>query len=662
MHGHMRLNSTATSFQTLDAILPAGSREDRHITFIDGERDQRKLSFAELRSRALVQLAVLQQRDVKPGDEVILFLADNERFLEVFWACLLGGIVPVPLAPGNTDEHWRKLLLVFAQLDRGWLCIDAPALERLEGFVAKHTDAAEWHRLRLRTWVPGGAVDSETKGTPALLEPEQTAFIQFSSGSTGQPKGVVLTHRNLATNIAAIRVASGFTDQDTVLSWMPLSHDMGLIGFHLSMLASGISHAIMRTELFARRPLLWLDLASQQRVSVLCSPNFGYQHYLKQYDAKQPQGLDLSSVRLIFNGAEPISAELCRHFLGSLAPHGLRPNAMLTVYGLAEASLAVAFPAVGEPMQTIWLDRAHLQVGDRAEARSPDAASAIEFVKLGKAVPGTEFRIVDDSGAPCSDGAVGHVHIRGGNVTQGYYRNEEATARARFPDGWLDTGDLGLVDDGQLVITGRAKDLIIVHGQNYYPHDIERIAESVAGIDGNRVVAASVRRDGTQVEELAVFLLHRAGTDSWAQKSRDVREAVSRETGLDIRYVVPVARIPKTTSGKLQRYLLVRDFEAGAFDAALAELQPVEPSGTPTVERVDGLPVVDQLLRICASVVPDRELTEDTNLLEIHLSSLTLARIHEAIEREFPGRIDVEDLLAHPSMRELARRMEASLA
>lgn len=648
-------------FETLDAFLPADAREDRQITFIEGEHDQRTLTFRRLRQRAIGALGSLQRRGFSRGDMLILYLGDNERFVEMFWACLLGGIVPVPLAPGGNDEHWRKLLRVFAQLDRVSVCLDAPALERFDAFVRRHDLKAEGDLLRSRTVMVGSLDIAGEPGLPFQAQPDDIAFIQYSSGSTGEPKGVLLTHRNLTANAASIIEGAAYTDRDLVLSWMPLSHDMGLIGFHLTFLAGGISHTIMRTDLFARRPLLWMELASQQRSTVLCSPNFGFQHYLRQYDIKSPQGLDLSSIRLIFNGAEPISADLCRRFMRTMAPHGLKPNTLFPVYGLAEATLAVSFSRPGAPLETVKLSPAILRVGEQVDTLSADTGRLIEFVKVGPPLPGNEVRIVDDDGVTLEERMLGHVQMRGDNVTQGYYRNEKRTAEVRSADGWLDTGDLGLLWDGQLVITGRAKDLIIINGLNHYPQDLERIAEQVEGIEPNRVAAAGVRRTGAETEELAIFVLHRGDIADFPLKALALRKAILQQSGLEATHVVPVRQIPKTSSGKLQRYALAEALERGEFDSVLTELAPLLAASSAADPReYDTSPTVRRLLAICAGFIPDRTLSPQTNLLEINLNSLTLARIHEAIEREFPQRIEVTDLFDYPTLHQLADFLDST--
>jgi len=642
-------------FASLPDLLAANAREDRHITFIDGEDEQRVLSFARLRQRATAVLGALQRSGLRPGHAMLLSLSDNERFLEVFWACVLGGIVPVPLAPASTDEYRRKLLRVFAQFEHASVCIDAAELERLEGFAAEQGSHGERQRLMASTLLPGRLDIGGAPGEPLAPAPDELAFIQYSSGSTGEPKGVLLTHRNITANIASIIAAAEFSDRDVALSWMPLSHDMGLIGFHLNMVACGASHALMRTELFARRPLMWLEQASRRRATVLCSPNFGYQHYLRQYALKPPSRLDLSAVRLVFNGAEPISAELSRRFMRTMTPHGLHPDTMFAVYGLAEASLAVSFPRPGTPLESIRLQREGLRVGAPAQPSTPRDGRASEFLKLGPPLPGTEVSIADESGAALGEGLLGHVRIRGDNVSRGYHRGATHAA-----GDWLDTGDLGLFLDGQLVITGRAKDLVIVNGQNYYPHDLERIAEEVEGVEANRAVAAGVHRPDGETEELALFVLHRGPLADFVPMVLELRRALLRQAGLEATHVVPVRHIPKTSSGKLQRHVLARAFEQGEFEAILAELTPLlATTEEGSFSQPQQASTVTRLHEICAGLVGDRRLTPQTNLLEINLNSLTLAQIHEAIEREYPQRVEVTDLIDYPTLEQLAAFLDA---
>jgi acyl-CoA synthetase (AMP-forming)/AMP-acid ligase II len=256
-----------------------------------------------------------------------------------------GGIVPVPIAPGISDEHRHKLLRIARKLGDPFIYTDRRLLERIAAFAAQSGETDAFERLRRRTFLVDELDDVSRPGRPREARPDDIAFIQFSSGSTSDPKGVVLTHANLIANIDGATQAARFNSDDVSLSWMPLTHDMGLIGFHLVMFANRVHAHLMPTDLFVRRPLLWLQFASQVRASILCSPNFGYRHFLRALGDQTLEGVDLSSIRMIFNGAEPISVELAGEFLDRMATYGLRRSAMFPVYGLAEASLAAIFPS-----------------------------------------------------------------------------------------------------------------------------------------------------------------------------------------------------------------------------------------------------------------------------------------------------------------------------
>ncbi len=487
------------------------------------------------------------------------------------------------------------------------------------------------------------------------------AFIQFSSGSTREPKGVVLTHANILANARGASEVCGFNERDVSLSWMPLTHDMGLIGFHLVMFFNRVRAHLMPTELFIRRPLLWLELASRVRASILSSPNFGYKHYLKVLGERPVDGLDLSSVRLIFNGAEPISVELCNRFLERMAPARLSRTAMYPVYGLAEASLAVSFPPPGEPLRTLVADRHHLAVGEPIRLLPAGARAGIELVSEGKAIPYCSVRIVDDTDRALPQGHVGHVQISGLNVTQGYYADPGANAEAFSADGWLRTGDLAVVHQGDLYITGRAKEIIFVNGQNYYPHDLESIVQRIEGLELGKVVAAGVRAPGEDVEQLVLFVLHRGELEAFVPLAAAAARVLNEQTGLELAAAVPVKRIPKTTSGKIQRHLLEEDYLNGAFAAQLSELAALRAAHGASAPAARSA-IEATLQGICAAALGGKHLDVNDNLFELGASSLKLIEIHERIDHEYPGKIDLTELFDYPTIAELAHHLEAKLA
>ena len=635
-------------YDTLIDLFVAARDRDREICFIDGQHDESRVSFGELWQRSLRLLGALQARGMQKGDELVIFSKSNENFVVAFWAAVLGGIVPVPVAVGISDEHRLKLFRILGQLERATLFTEKDLLQRLVEFAEERELADVVKTLGSRTALIRDA-KSARDGNIASLSPDDMAFVQYSSGSTSDPKGVCLTHRNLCTNIRAIVEGAGWTEDDQSLSWMPLTHDMGLIGYHLSVLAVGMNHAVMDTNLFVRRPLLWMIKASELRATQLCSPNFGYKHFLKLFERKGLPDVDLSSVKLILNGAEPISYSLCEEFLEALAPHGLRRSVMFPVYGLAEATVGVSFPELGGEYSRIIVHRHSLKVGEPFEPAEEGDRDAVSFVKVGKAIRDVAIRLTDDDDQVVGAGVVGNIQLQGGSVTDRVYGDAEATAALFTADGWLRTGDCGAFVDGELIITGRTKDIIIVNGQNYYPHDIEEIAAHVGDLDLGKVVVAGTRTRGSQTEELLVFVLYRQDLEAFAAIASDVQRAIGEHTGLEVDHVIPISRVPKTTSGKVQHAKLLEAYLDGEFDAVLKELAPAVISVT-----TDADPLVAELELICREFVKELQIGPDDNLFEVGVNSLTLTEIVLAIDERYPGKMDISDLFDYPTLRAIA--------
>jgi len=647
-------------YQTLTEMLDRRAGGSNAIGYLEGEGAEKTLPLAKLRQRALGILHHLQRIGAKPGDFLILHVASNEQFIDAYWACLYGGIVPVPVAVGISDEHKHKLLRIARQLGTPLLYTDRKLRERLATFAATQGEPEAWTALKPRTFLIEALDDISQEGAPARISGDQTAFIQFSSGSTSEPKGVVLTHGNLLANMEGARQAAGFGEGDTSLSWMPLTHDMGLIGFHLMMVYAGVRQYLMPTDLFVRRALLWMKFASDKRATLTCSPNFGYRHFLRALGDKTLEGVDLSSVRLIFNGAEPISVELAEEFLQRMAPYGLRHNAMYTVYGLAEASLAVSFPAPGSEYRYITVDRRSLGVGAAALQVAADDPNALKLMCEGKPIPYTSVRLVDDAGAEVAPGHVGHLLIKGDNVTRGYFRNPEANAAAIGADGWLDTGDLALWYEGELYVTGRAKEIIFVNGQNYYPHHLEAVLQAEPGLELGKVVAAGVRTPHSPTDELVLFVLHRSDMASFLPVATRAMHLVNEHAGVEVARVVPVKRVPKTTSGKLQRTSLARAFEDGEFAAEIAEFDAAWTAAHGQGRAAAGQ-IERQLKAIVDDVLPDKHVDVDENLFDVGASSLSLIQIHEKLDELYPGLVDLTELFDFPTISQLAKHLEAKL-
>lgn len=655
-----------TSFTTLADALDAQGDNPAEIGFIDGKHAERVLEYRLLARAAERQLAVLQHAGAVQGEPVILFVEDNQRFLEFFWAGVYGGLVPVPIAAGATDAALEKLIGIWRHLDEPRVIMAPTHLERARAWLEVRGDEAGSQRLAQRA-LSDQPPRVQTPAVRAVIEPHDTAIIQFSSGSTGDPKGVVLSHANLLSNIDAITAGSRFAADEVAVSWMPLTHDMGLIGFHLTLVCNGFSHYLMAPDLFARRPLLWLEKAAEKRATLLCSPNFGYRHTLRAIAAKGLPALDLSRVRLIYNGAEPIAPTLVREFLAALAPTGLRESAMFAVYGLAEASLAATFPPAGSGLRSLSVARGELGVGEPLRLTQGD--DALELVNLGTPVKGTQLRIADAEGRALPADVVGRVWIRGASVTAGYHDNVAANDAARVGDGWLDTGDLGFLHDGEqpgeLFITGRAKEIIFVNGQNHYPQDLEALAQALDGVEANKIAATGVRAPGADADELVFFVVFRGHLADFVPLARAIGAEINQRAGLVVARVLPVRRIPKTTSGKLQRGQLAREYAQGVYADTAQALDALMSRGA-AADAVgaagEDADLAAMLKTICDEVVAERNLGFNDDLFESGLSSLELAQIHEGIEQHWPGRLDVTDLFEYPTINALAAYLQEEQA
>jgi len=352
--------------------------------------------------------------------------------------------------------------------------------------------------------------------------------------------------------------------------------------------------------------------------------------------------------------------ELAEEFLDRMEPYGLQRGTMTPVYGLAEASLAVSFPALGSHYKSITVDRRSLGVGSQARFVAAGDPTGLRIMCEGRPIPFAKVKLVDDSGAQVAPDVVGHLLISGDNVTRGYFENPQANADAITPDGWLRTGDLALEHEGELYVTGRAKEIIFVNGQNYYPHDLEALLQAEPGLELGKVVAAGARVAQSPTDELVLFVLHRGDLQDFIGLATRATHLVNEHAGVEVARVVPVKRIPKTTSGKLQRNALAQALENGefaeeiaAFDHAWNELHG---HGRAAAGRIEQL-----LKAIVDDAMPGKHIDVDDNLFDVGASSLTLIQIHEKVDELYPGVVDLTELFDFPTIAELAKHLKSKL-
>lgn len=650
-----------SQFQTLvDVIRERSNISDRGIRFIESDKNETVVSYRQLFEEAQGFLGYLQHIGIQPKQEIVFQIQENKSFVVAFWACLLGGMIPVPVSIGEDDDHKLKVWRIWNILNHPFLIASEKVLDKIKKYAAEHDLQDFHHQLNEKSDI----IQDQTYDYPAsFYEPDadELAFIQFSSGSTGDPKGVMLTHHNLIHNTCAIRNALSIDSKDSFLSWMPLTHDMGLIACHLVPFIVGINQNLMPTELFIRRPILWMKKAHEHKASILSSPNFGYNYFLKFL--KNEPDWDLSHIRVIANGAEPILPELCDEFLTRCAAFNMKRSAILNVYGLAEASVGAAFSKTGEEFVPVYLHRDYLNLGERAVKVSKEDQNCASFVEVGQPIDYCQIRISDGENERIEDGIIGHIQIKGDNVTQGYYNNPESTDRALTSDGWIKTGDLGFISEsGNLVVTGREKDIIFVNGKNIYPHDIERVAIEMEEVDLGRVAACGVYDQNTRSGEIVLFVVFKKSPEKFAPLVKEIKKHLYQRGGWSIKEVLPIRKLPKTTSGKVKRYELARQYEAGEFSiesAAINEFLEGSPekSGQTPIHEIE-----TELLSIFSEVLAGKKVHLTDSYFDMGANSLQLSQIAERIEQKFGRELAVSDLFTYPSITDLAAYLSESRA
>jgi acyl-CoA synthetase (AMP-forming)/AMP-acid ligase II len=548
---------------TIAGLLERAARSARGIRFVDrAEGDGTRLGYAEVLERARGVAGALQRLDLAPGDRVALVLPTAPSFFDAFFGVMLAGFVPVPLYPpvrlGRLDEyHERTAAMLRASGAR--LVLSDRRIRRLlgRGVAAASVDLG------------CEAVDAlePAPAEPVAIAPDDLAFIQFSSGTTVAPKPVRLTHRQVLANVDAIRAAilsahpEGPSLTHVGVSWLPLYHDMGLVGGVFVALSHPSDQVLIPPELFVTRPATWLRAISRWRGTTSPAPNFAYGLCADRIRDEELAGVDLSSWLVALNGAEPVTPGVLQRFVDRFAPLGFRPEALTPVYGLAEASLAVTFSSLRHPFRSTCFDRGAL-VDEGVARRSDDG---LPLVSVGPALPGFGLRIADDAGAELGEGRLGRVWVRGPSLMQGYHALPDATSAA-LRDGWLDTGDTGFLEGGELYLFGRAKDVIVLRGRNYAPQDVEHAIDDLAGVRTGCSAAIGVVGDGG--EELVVLVERRAARDDDALADRVARRVTERTGLVAARVVVLEAgTLPRTSSGKIRRAEARRLLEAGRLEA-----------------------------------------------------------------------------------------------
>jgi surfactin family lipopeptide synthetase A len=531
---------------------------EKGIGYIQKNGDINFFTYEKTHELALRVLDGLHKQGLGKNDKLIIALDKNEEIIPAFWACFLGGIIPslmqAPVSYAIQNQPLNKI-------NSAWRILQQPLI-LLSKKSASPPDSTiqSWKSISFEDVLSNCLATSVAQTN--LNDP---AFIQFSSGSTGQPKGIVLTNNNVLANIHDISVTNNINPLTVPVNWMPLYHDMGLIGFHLTPLYAQCSQYLIDTVDFIKNPVIWLDTITKLGVDVTAGPVFGQALTLRYLERRKNTLWDFSSVRCFFNGAEPISADIMTRFMDAMGRYGFQETAMIPCYGMAEATLAISMRTKIVPPTVISFCRKTLY-HEKLASTCTDNNDCIKLVGVGQAMGNNKVRIVNDDGIALAEREVGQIQIQGRNVTSHFF-NPDINRDEVFDGPWLNTGDMGFFFRKELFITGRAKDLIFVNGQNYYAHDLEQaVIEEKNDLFG-KIACCAVFDEIRGHDKLLLFIVG-PQNKKFAEQYESVRILFNKQLGLQPDEIIPIksSEMPRTSSGKLQRYKLAESYQQGVFD------------------------------------------------------------------------------------------------
>jgi len=539
--------------------------EDRILIQVyEDEGDGDRITYKQLKDASVKVASGLQAQGLQSAEAVAIMLPTGIEYFYSFLGILMAGGIPVPIyppaRPSQLEDHMRRHTQIIVNCGASLLITVKEAKH-----VAKLLKAQVPSLKRILTVEE--LQHSNSSFIPPLINTSDTAFIQYTSGSTGQPKGVVLSHANLLANIRAMGEVVEASSDDVFVSWLPLYHDMGLIGAWLGSLYYAALFVVMPPLNFLAHPERWLWAIHRYRGTLSASPNFGYEYCLRRINDDQLQGLDLSSWRAAFNGAEAVSAETLEQFTKRFKDYGFKASAMMPVYGLAESSVGLAFPKINRGANIDYINRDLFMKTGKAKNISLDDTFALKFPSSGPPLPGHQVRIVDQAGHELPERQQGIIQFCGPSSTSGYYRNAEKTQEL-FTGDWLDSGDLGYIANGEVYVTGRIKDIIIRAGRNIYPHELEETIGNIEGIRAGRVAVFGSEDKKSKTERLIILAETRELEETVLEKLRGAINALTTDLAgspPDEIILAPPNTVLKTSSGKIRRAASKELYESGTI-------------------------------------------------------------------------------------------------
>lgn len=639
-----------------DILVNLKNKNNTGITIVKGYNDKLFISYQQLYTQSSFYLNRLRILGVQPGQEFIIIYDDLEKFIYLYWACILGGIVPVPvsLKSGNID----KIINILSYCNNPYLF---SGNDRVTKVLREKVNVE-----RILTNDSFNVLEQYDEGiyaTEYQSDEKDLVFIQFSSGSTNAPKGIKLTNHNILCDMRSMLKQRNITSGDKFLSWMPLTHDMGLIFFHLAPMFLGVDQILIPTSTFILHPLLWMQTISDEKATVTGGTNFCVEYFLRRLKSTENFDWNLKYLNHIILGAEMISVDLCDSFSSRMEGYGLKEESLAPGYGLAEATLCVSLTQENSLYQGIVLDRNHLSIGDEIKFTDKQNNAHTYVMCVGNVIDDVSLRVVDSDKNVLENGFVGLISLKGSTVTSGYYNNPEVTNETIDKDNWLNTGDIGFIYNNQLYITGRYKDIIFYNGKSYFSNDFEELIIKKGLAKRNEIIVVGIRTDDSQInDQLICFLRHKGkNLEKFYKKSMDIRKLMFAYAGVNVSEVIPVLQIPKTTSGKVKRFDLKKRYINQDWKDIILKLKQLSDQykEESKIEQSTQINDIEIIVAECFINVLGIDVDLDENLTNYNMNSLSITKVFNQLDEKFPKLISVADLYEYSTVNLLADHIRA---
>ncbi len=640
------LPATPDGVMTLPEILQQAARQmtAKKLIYCDRHQNIITQSYSELLEQAASVLAGLRQLGLQPQDKVILLLDEQCALLTAFWGCILGGFVPIiletPPAMDGINPSLEKLKHLWKFLANPWLII-AQNRQDLSNYLLQSGISAQFAIFENCRHHPPARIYHQPHR-------QDLAFFALSSGSTGTPKCIQLTHRSVLARARGANVLNRHQPEDVILSWLPFDHIGSLADWHIRCVLLGCSAIYVQKEFILKRVLNWLDLIAQYRVTHSWAPTFAYALINEPLAQNLRQSWDLSCVEFLLCAGEIVAFPVMQDCLAKLMPYGLKATALRSAFGMAELGSGITYSPPDTALSV------HSALPPHLEAIENKIPHKSLFTSLGVPIPGITLRIVNENHQVLPEGRIGYLQVQGEAVANGYYRQPSATQEAFLADGWFQTGDLGFLQQGHLVLTGRAKEMIIINGVNYYSHEIEAVVEQIEGVSVSYSAACGVRSNDRTAEQLAIFF----NSELSDQQERlallkTIREQVLSQVGISPDYLIPLAKtaIPKTSIGKIQYALLIKSWDAGEFELILAQLNRLLPSR----QLESPAEIEAKIAQIWQTVLGQEIVNFQDNFFELGGNSLLLGQVQHCLTEEWGFQVAIADLFRYPSIAALTQ-------